>query len=117
MGKTFAQGVINSRSASLEFSFLVDTGATWLTLPPDAIAELQLDVIPDQVAVITTPTEILHLPFYRANGTLEGVSFDGRIVPAYRPMVGYELLQRLGFIVDLASERIVMRTEWQPNPR
>ena len=116
MGKTFAQGVINSRSASLEFSFLVDTGATWLTLPPEAIAELQLDVIPDQVAVITTPTDILHLPFYRATGTLEGVPFEARVVAAYRSMVGYELLQRLGFVVDLVGERIVLRAEWQPNP-
>ena len=33
VGKTFARGVINGRSTSLEFSFLVDTGATWLTLP------------------------------------------------------------------------------------
>ena len=116
MGKTFARGVINGQSASLEFSFLVDTGATWLTLPPTAIAELELDVIPGQVAVITTPTDILHLPFYHANGTLEGVSFDARLAPAHRPMVGYELLQRLGFVVDLVSERIALRTEWEANP-
>lgn len=116
VGKTFARGVINGPSDSGEFTFLVDTGATWLTLPPEAIAELQLDAIPDQVAVITTPTGILHLPFYRATGTLEGVPFEARAVAAYRPMVGYELLQRLGFVVDLVSERIVLRTEWQPNP-
>ena len=77
---------------------------------------MELDVIPGQVAVITTPTDVLHLPFYRASGTLEGVSFDARLVPAYLPMVGYELLQRLGFVVDLVSERIVLRTELQANP-
>ena len=116
MGKTFAGGVVIGRAVSQEFSFLVDTGATWLTLPPEAITRLDLDVIPGQVAVITTPTDILHLPFYRASGTLEGVAFDARAVPAHRPMVGYELLQRLGFVVDLVSERIVLRTEWEANP-
>ena len=70
MGKTFARGV--HWSCGVSFSFLVDTGATWLTLPPEAITRLELDVIPGQVAVITTPTDILHLPFYRASGTLEG---------------------------------------------
>ena len=116
MGKTFARGIINGRSASLEFSFLVDTGATWLSLSSDAITELGLEVISGQVAEIVTPTDILYLPFYRASGALESVPFDARVVPAYRLMVGYELLQRLGFVVDLVSERIVLRTEREANP-
>ena len=116
MGKTFANGVINGRAASQDFSFLVDTGATWLTLPPQAITRLELVVIPDQIAVITTPSDVLHLPLYRASGTLAGVAFDTRLVPAHRPRVGYELLQRLGFVVDLVTERIALRTEWRSSP-
>ena len=115
MGITYARGSIAGKADMREYIFLVDTGATWLSLPPETITELELDVIPDQVAVITTPTGILHLPFYNANGTLEGVAFECRVVPAYRPLVGYELLQRLGFVVDLVRERIVLRTEWRPN--
>ena len=116
MGVTYAGGSIAGNAGIREYDFLVDTGSTWMTLPPDAIAELELDAISGQVAEITTPTDVLYLPLYRASGTLEGIPFDTHVVPAYRPMVGYELLQRLGFVVDLVRERIVLRTEWEANP-
>ena len=54
---------IDGKMFRWDFTFLVDTGATWLTLPPEVITRLELDVIPNQVAVIVTPTDILHLPF------------------------------------------------------
>ena len=115
MGITYSKGTIIGKSETREYDFLVDTGSTWLTLPPQDIIELQLDRIEGQEAIIETPTDIIRRPFYSVTGTMEGVPFADRIVPANRPMVGYELLQRLGFVVDLVSERIVLKSEWSAN--
>lgn len=115
MGITYARGTIIGKSQTRQYLFLVDTGSTWLTLPQRDIVELRLDRIEGQDAIIETPTDIIRRPFYSATGTLEGVPFADRVVPANRPMVGYELLQRLGFVVDLVSERIVLKSEWSAN--
>ena len=115
MGVTYARGSITGKSETREYDFLVDTGSTWMTLPQADIAELELEEIIGGDVVIETPTEIIGRRSYRASGTLEGAPFEARIVPASRPMVGYELLQNLGFVVDLAVERIVLRTEWRPD--
>ena len=115
MGVTYARGNIVGRSETREYDFLVDTGSTWMTLPLAEITGLELEEIIGGVVAIETPTEIIHRHSYRAAGTLEGAPFEARIVPASRPMVGYELLQKLGFVVDLTAERIVLRTEWRPD--
>ena len=115
MGITFARGSVIGKSETREYDFLVDTGSTWMTLPAVEITELALPEIIGGDVIIETPTEIIHRHSYWASGTLEGVPFEARIVPASRPMVGYELLQKLGFVVDLVAERIVLRTEWYPD--
>lgn len=115
MGVTYARGSITGKSETREYDFLVDTGSTWMTLPQADIAELELEEIIGGDVVIETPTEIISRSSYWASGTLEGAPFEARIVPASRPMVGYELLQNLGFVVDLAVERIALRTDWRPD--
>ena len=114
MGVTYARSSIIGKSETRDYNFLVDTGSTWMTLPPADIAELELEEIPGGDVVIETPTEIIHRHSYRASGKLSA-TFEARIVPASRPMVGYELLQKLGFVVDLAAECIVLRTGWYPD--
>ena len=116
MGITYARGSITGKSETRDYDFLVDTGSTWMTLPTVDINELGLQQMAGEDIIIETATEIIRRRSYHAAGTLEGVVFETRIVPANRPMVGYELLQRLGFIVDLAAERIVPRTEWYRDP-
>ncbi len=114
MGLTYANGSITGNAGTREYDFLVDTGSTRMTLPQIDIDELGLDQMHGQEAIIETPTDVISRPFYSATGMLEGVAFQARVVPARRPMVGYELLQELGFLVDLASERIIQRTDFNP---
>ena len=111
MGITYARGTIIGRSETRQYLFLVDTGSTWMTLPQSDIDELECDRIHGQDAIIETPINVIRRPFYSAVGMLEDAPFEGRIVPANRPMVGYELLQQLGFVVDLVSERIVLKSQ------
>jgi len=45
MGVTYARGSIIGKSETREYDFLVDTGSTWMTLPPAEIIELELEEI------------------------------------------------------------------------
>ncbi|MCE2500763.1 MAG: hypothetical protein J4G13_07860 [Dehalococcoidia bacterium] len=114
MGVTYARGSITGKSGSRPYEFLVDTGATWLSIPPADIGVLELEAL-GRNAPITTPNGVFYLPLYRADGVLEGVPFSTYLVEAYIPIVGYRLLQDLGFVVDVLEERIALRTEWLGN--
>ena len=47
---------------------------------------------------------------------LEGTGFVNGVVPAAAPLVGYKLLQDLGFKVDLVNERIEPRPGGEIGP-
>ena len=94
-----------------DFTFLVDTGATWIGLPQIYIDALGLEPIPNAVVPIETGNGIVEKRLYNATGTLEGAEFHDVAVDARQFLVGYVLLQRLESIVDPARERIILRRE------
>ena len=116
MGKTYASGRIDGKTFRWDFTFLVDTGATWIGLPQIYIDALGLDPIPDAVVAIETGNGLVNKQLYNIRGTLEGAAFLDVAVDAPRFLVGYALLQELGFVVDPARERIVPRTEQGAGP-
>ena len=110
MGETYARGSVNGRTGAWEFVFFVDTGATWIGLLETDIIALGLEEIPNGVIEIETGNGIIARQTYVATGALEGVAFADTAVPAPRRMVGYKLLQELGFVVNLVDERIELWT-------
>ena len=81
-----------------EYDFLVDTGATWVGIPQADIDTLGLDTVPNASAeLMMADGTISHSPIYIAVGMLEGTGFVNGAVPAAVPLVGYKLLQDLGF--------------------
>ena len=113
MGKTYARCSIDGRTFRWDFTFLVDTGATWIGLPQIYIDALGLEPIPDAVVPIETGNGVVEKQLYNVTGTLEGAEFLGVAVDAPQFLVGYTLLQELGVIVDPTYERIILRTEWE----
>lgn len=112
MGVTYARGTITGRSGTREYNFLVDTGATWVGIPQADIDALGLDVVPNAgAALMTADGTVRQSPIYIAVGMLEGTGFVNGAVPAAVPLVGYKLLQDLGFKVDLVGERIEKRPD------
>ena len=117
MGITYASGSITGKTESREYHFLVDTGATWVGIPQDDIEALGLDVVPNAgAALMTANGTVRNTPIYVAVGTLEGTGFVNGAVPAAIPLVGYQLLQDLGFKVDLVNERIDKRPDDEIGP-
>ena len=116
MGVTYARGSITGKSETREYDFLVDTGATWVGIPQADIDALGLDTVPNASAEIVTGNGVIRTPMYIAVGMLEGTGFVDAAVPAPTPLVGYMLLQTLGFKVDLVNERIEKRPDDEIGP-
>lgn len=117
MGITYARGSITGRGETREYDFLVDTGATWLGIPQADIDALGLDTVPNAAAELPTADgSAVRSPVYVAVGMLEGTGFVNGAVPAAVPLVGYKLLQDLGFKVDLVNERIEPRPSDEIGP-
>ena len=64
----------------------------------------------------TAEGEVTHTPIYVGIRMLEGAGFVNAAVPAPTPLVGYMLLQALGFKVDLVNERIEGRGDGEIGP-
>ena len=117
MGVTYARGSITGQNESREFDFLVDTGATWVGIPQADIDALGLDTVPNaDAALMMADGTISRTPIYIAVGMLEGTGFVNGAAPAAVPLVGYRLLQDLGFKVDLINGRIEPRPDDEIGP-
>lgn len=117
MGVTYARGSIAGKSENREYDFLVDTGATWVGIPQADIDALALDTVPNaSAALMTADGKVMRTPIYVGIGMLEGTGFVNGVVPAAAPLVGYNLLQDLGFKVDLVNERIKPRPDEEIGP-
>lgn len=117
MGVTYAKGSITGQNDVREFDFLVDTGATWVGIPQADIDALGLDTVPNADAALMMADEtISRTPIYIAVGMLEGTGFVNGAAPAAVPLVGYRLLQDLGFKVDLSNGRIEPRPDDEIGP-
>ena len=117
MGITYAKGNITGKNEVREFDFLVDTGATWVGIPQADIDALGLDTVPNaSAALMMADGTVNDTPIYIAVGMLEGTGFVNGAVPAALPLVGYKLLQDLGFKVDLENERIEKRPDGEIGP-
>ena len=117
MGVTYARGSIAGQSETREYDFLVDTRATWVGISQADIEALELDTVPNSsTALMTADGSIRNTPIYIGIGMLEGEGFVNGVVPAAAPLVGYKLLQDLGFKVDLINERIEKRLDDEAGP-
>jgi predicted aspartyl protease len=86
-------------------------------IPQRKIDALGLDTVPNaRAALMTAGGTIRQTPIYIAVGVLEGALFVNGAVPSAVPLVGYKLLQDLGFKVDLVNERIEKRPDDEVGP-
>ena len=99
MGVTQVQGKVIGETETREYTFLVDTGATYLGLPQVEIEALGLRQGLGVIKLMSA-TGIVEVNTYYANGELMGQGFSSILVPASTPLIGYELLENLRFRVN-----------------
>ena len=106
MGKTYVTATLSRSSTSKDFTFLVDTGASYIGLPQGDIDELGLPSVPDGWVEVLTGTGVVRRQTYFATGRVLGQGFGAMVIEAPTPLVGYELLQNLRFRVNPVTEQL-----------
>ena len=105
MGVTEVKAKVFGEHDEREYSFLVDIGSTYMTLPPEEIEELGLRPTRGTVRLMSA-TGLVDVETYFAVGELMGLKFGAVLVPASTPLLGYELLQNLRFKVNPVTQQI-----------
>ena len=105
MGRTEIQAKVIGDRETREYTFLVDTGATYLALPMEEIEALGLRQGPGRLR-LRSATGIVEGSTYFAGGELMGEAFSAILVPASMPLIGYELLEYLRYRVNPVTEEI-----------
>ncbi len=115
MGRTQVQARIIGDRETREYTFLIDTGATYLGLPLEEIEALGLRQARGTLRLMTA-TGIVEVNTYFADGEFMGEEFGAIMVPAPTPLIGYELLENLRFRVDPVTQRIEKVPEDEVHP-
>ena len=107
MGRTCAPAAIIGADATCECEFLVDSGSTHIGLPKRGIDELSLRPIPENgVLQVRAAAGVVELQAYRIAGAIDGRGFVAMAAPAPIPLLGYELLENLGYKVNPVSRSL-----------
>ncbi len=115
MGVTQVQARVFGENETREYTFLVDTGSTYMALPLEEIQELGLSPTGGSVELISA-TGLVEVDTYFAKGELMGRVFGALAVPSSTMLIGYELLENLRFRVNPVLQRIerVPGSEFHP---
>ena len=98
-----------------EYSFLVDTGATYLSLPQEEIEALGLRQTRGRLRLVSAPG-VVGVNTYFADGELMGQEFGAILVPSSTPLIGYELLENLRYRVNPVTQQIEKVPEDEVHP-
>ena len=105
MGLTEVQATVIGENETRQYTFPVDTGSTYVALPPEEIAALSLHRRRMRVKLMSA-TGLVDVETYVADGELMGEDFTVIVVPTSTPLLGYELLQNLRFKVNPVTHEI-----------
>jgi predicted aspartyl protease len=115
MGRTEVRAKIIGDKETGEYTFLVDTGATYLALPLEEIEALGLRQGRGRLRLMSA-TGMVEVSTYFADGELRGEEFSAILVPASTPLIGYELLENLRFRVNPVTRQIEKVPEDEVHP-
>ena len=115
MGRTQVQARIFGDRETREYTFLVDTGASYLSLPLEEIEALGLRQGRGRLRLMSA-SGVLEADTYFADGELMGQEFGAILVPASTPLIGYELLENLRYRVNPVTQQIEKVPEDEVHP-
>ena len=115
MGRTQVQARIFGTRETREYTFLVDTGATYLSLPLEEIEALGLRQTRGRMRLMSA-TGVVEVNTYFADGELMGQEFGAILVPASTALIGYELLENLRYRVNPVTQEIEKIPEDEVHP-
>ena len=105
MGLTQVQAKILGEYEEREYTFIVDTAATYIALPSEEIQGLGLRPTGATVRLMSA-TGLVDVETFFVTAELRGQKFAGVVVPSSSHLLGYELLQNLRYRVNPVSHDI-----------
>ncbi|MDP6548687.1 MAG: aspartyl protease family protein [Dehalococcoidia bacterium] len=115
MGRTEIRARIFGEKATREYTFLVDTGATYLALPAEEIEALGLRRGRGRFRLLSA-TGVVEVNTYFADGELMGEESGAILAPASTPLIGYELLENLRYRVNPVTRQLEKVPEDEVHP-
>ena len=116
MGRTEVNVVILGPNGEGEFTLLVHPRTTLVGLPAEDIQDLGLEPIPAGKRRFATPGGVVERNTYSAFGRLAEQGFLATVVAATVPMIGYQLLENIGFEINADTGEVVLRGPDTPGP-
>ena len=105
MGITEVQATIIGDKETKEYTFIVDTGSTYIGLPLEEIEAIGVQRGAGRV-MLETITDVFELDAYFANGEFRGRRFSAIMIPTSSPLIGYELLENLRYRVNPVTQQV-----------
>lgn len=115
VGKTEVQAKVIGERETREYTFLIDTGASYLALPAEEIEALGLRQGRGTLRLMSG-TGVVDVDTYFAEGELMGQEFGAILVPASIPLIGDQLLENLRFRVNPLTQEIEKVPEDEVGP-
>ena len=95
MGRVTVSASVIGNNGTRAFTFLVDTGSTWVGLPKEDIEALGLPLVPGEPRRIQTATGIIEQYAYGSSIRLNGEMTAALVTETPVPLIGYEVLENL----------------------
>lgn len=106
MGRVTVRASVIGNTGTRLFTFLVDTGSTFVGLPIEDIEALGLPKAPGEPRRIQTAVGIIEQHAYASSVRLDGETTFALVTEAPVPLIGYEVLENLKLKVNPVTEEL-----------
>lgn len=106
MGRTTVPALAIGPNGTRGFEFLVDTGSTYVGLPMEDIAALDLPAIFGGRRKVLTATGVIEQDTYSGAIQLDGESTPAHVSESPVPIIGVEVLELLGMKVNPVTRKL-----------
>ena len=106
MGRTTVEAFAIGPNGTRSLEFLVDTGSTLVGLPPEDIEALGLPMIHGGRRKVLTATGVIEQETYSGTIELEEYGTAALVSECPVPLIGVEVLERLGMKVNPVTQKL-----------
>ena len=106
MGRTTVEAFAIGPNGTRSLEFLVDTGSTLVGLPPEDIEALGLPMIHGGRRKVLTATGVIEQDTYSGAIELEEYGTAALVSECPVPLIGVEVLERLGMKVNTVTQKL-----------
>ena len=116
MGRTQVEAAIIGPASEGSYTFLVDTGSTYMGLPLEEIEGLGLNRMPGGRVDVLTAAGRVRSDSYAASVRIDGTTVPTVVLPTPTPLIGHEVLENLRLKVNPVTGELEPVPPDEPSP-